>query len=203
LARTVLIYRYALDRTVFPDDNLNCTKESFMNLRGFTVALLGAVSALGQQPAVQANPAPGCTSTPAQLEANKKVAMEFFRTRGAGRVALADPSYKQHNPQFKRRAEENKVSDYEEFKTAFLSQPQGPGAGPGPGVGPMPPRGNPFEIVTAECDIVTIIHKMNRPDPTAEGKFYEFFTFDSFRVKNGKLTEHWDGSMIPPVRRTQ
>jgi predicted SnoaL-like aldol condensation-catalyzing enzyme len=171
-------------------------------LTGSVTALLGAISALAQQqPAVQANPTPGCASTTAQLEVNKKVAMEFFRTRGAERVALADPGYKQHNPEFKRRAAENKVSDYEEFKAAFLSQPQGQGAGPG--AGPMPQRGNPFEIVTAECDIVTIVHKMLRPDPTAEGKFYEFFTFDTFRVKDGKLTEHWDGSMIPPVRRAQ
>jgi predicted SnoaL-like aldol condensation-catalyzing enzyme len=180
-----------------------------MNLKnapvaGFAIALLAAASALAQQPpAMPANPTPGCASTPAQLEANKKVAMEFFRTRGADRVALADPSYKQHNPEFKRRAAENKVSDYEEFKTAFLSQPQGQGAGPAPGAGPMPQRGNPFEIVTAECDIVTIVHKMYRPDPTMEGKLYEFFTFDVFRVKDGKLTEHWDGSAIPPVRRTQ
>ena len=44
-------------------------------------------------------PTAGCTATPAQLEANKKVAMEFFRP-GADRVALADPTYKQHNPAF-------------------------------------------------------------------------------------------------------
>ena len=171
-------------------------------LMGFMMAFLGAASAFAQpQPAVQANPTPGCAVTPAQLEANKKVALEFFRTTGADRVALADTGYKQHNPVFKKRAEENKVSDYEEFKAAFLSQGAGRGGpGPGPAGSAMPPRGNPLEIVTAECDIVTVVHKMYRPDPTAEGKFYEFFTFDTFRVKDGKLTEHWDGSMIPPAR---
>jgi transposase len=46
--------------------------------------------------------------------------------------------------------------------------------------GPQPPPGNPFEIVTAECDLVTTIHKNHRQDPTAEpGKFYEMFTFRS------------------------
>jgi predicted SnoaL-like aldol condensation-catalyzing enzyme len=164
-------------------------------------ALLGSASAMAQPPrAVQVNPMPGCTATPAQLEANKKVALEFFRTTGAERVALADPTYKQHNPAFKKRAEENKVSDYEEFKATFLSQA---GARPAPPAGPAPPRGNPLEIVTAECDIVTTIHKSYRQDPTAEvGTFYEVFTFDTFRVKDGKLTEHWDGSVInPPARR--
>ena len=48
-----------------------------------------------------------------------------------------------------------------------------------------------------ECDIVTIIHKNYRQDPTAApGTFYEVFTFDTFRVKNGKFTEHWDGAAI-------
>ena len=70
--------------------------------------------------------------------------MEFFRAQGADRVALADPSYKQHNPAFKKRAEDNKVSDYEEFKAAFANPPQrGGGAGRGRGQDPnAPPRVN-------------------------------------------------------------
>jgi predicted SnoaL-like aldol condensation-catalyzing enzyme len=167
-----------------------------------------AVPLLAQQPppVVQANPAPGCTATPAQLESNKKVAMEFFRTIGEARVALADPSYKQHNPAFKKRAEDNKVSDYEEFKNTFLAQAAGRGGKKGgPATEPSPPPGNPFEVVTAECDIVTVVHKNYRQDPTAEpGKFYEVFTFDTFRVRNGKLVEHWDGAVInPPAGRGQ
>jgi predicted SnoaL-like aldol condensation-catalyzing enzyme len=169
------------------------------------MALLLAVPLVAQQPpAVQANPTAGCTATPAQLEANKKVAMEFFRTTGEARVALADPSYKQHNPAFKKRAEDNKVSDYEEFKNAFLAQGGRGGPGRGPAAGPAPPPGNPFEVVTAECDIVTVVHKSYRQDPTAEpGKFYEVFTFDTFRLKNGKLVEHWDGAVINPPARGQ
>jgi hypothetical protein len=48
--------------------------------------------------------------------------MEFFRTTGEARVALADPTYNEHNPAFKKRAADNKVSDYEEFKSTFLAQ---------------------------------------------------------------------------------
>jgi predicted SnoaL-like aldol condensation-catalyzing enzyme len=165
-----------------------------------SLAALGSAQAPPQPPAQQANPAPGCAATPAQLEANRKAAMEFFRTTGEARVALADPSYKQHNPAFKKRAEDNKVTDYEEFKSAFLAQ-AGRQGGPGRGAaaGPTPPQGNPFEVVTAECDIVSVIHKNYRQDPTAEpGKFYEVFTFDTFRVRNGKLVEHWDGAVINP-----
>ena len=160
-------------------------------LTGSVSVLFTGAAALAQQ----ANPTPGCSATPAQLEANKKVALEFFRP-GADRLALADPTYKQHNPAFKKRAEENKVSDYEEFKAAFSG---GRGGGRGPATGPTPPPGNPLEVVTAECDIVTVVHKNFRQDPTAEpGKFYEAFTFDTFRIKDGKLVEHWDSAVINP-----
>jgi len=61
------------------------------------------------------------------------------------------------------------------------------------------PAGKPLQIVTAKCDIVTIVDKNFRQDPTAKpGKFYEVFTSDTVRVKNGKLVEHWDSGVINP-----
>src|SRR5438105_7077908 len=116
-------------------------------MKRIAIVLVFAATPLFAQapaPAQQANPAPGCTATPAQLEANRKVAMEFFRAAGADRVALADPTYKQHNPAFKKRAEDNKVSDYEEFKAAFANPQRGGGPGRGPAAGPTPPAGNPY-----------------------------------------------------------
>ena len=178
-------------------------------MKTFTASLIGLgillafapSHTMAQQPAApaqQANPAPGCKSTPAELEANKKVAEDFFRLSGMDRVALADPGYIQHNPAFKKRAEDDHISDYEEFKK-FFANAGAFGGGRGPATGPMPPAGNPLEVVTAECDMVTVIHKTYRQDPTADpGKFYEVFTFDTFRVMNGKLVEHWDGALINP-----
>jgi predicted SnoaL-like aldol condensation-catalyzing enzyme len=167
---------------------------------GVVTALVSiAAPAFAQTPALT----PGCTATPAQIEANKKVAVEFFRP-GADRVALADPSYKQHNPAFVKGGRDAKLSDYEYFKSRFGGpRAGGPGGGAaggrGAAEGPQPPAGNPLEIVMAECDLVTIIHKNFRQDPTAApGTFYEVFTFDTFRVRNGKLVEHWDGAVINP-----
>jgi len=175
-------------------------------MRAFYVAVIvaaGVVLSAGQvfaQGVVA--PAAGCTATPAQLEANKKAAMAFFAPN-ADRVALADPTYKQHNPAFLKGGKEAGLSDYEYFKSRFGGPRQGgPGGGAGRGqapaaTGPQPPAGNPLEIVMAECDLVTVIHRNNRQDPTAPpGAFYEVFTFDTFRVRNGKLVEHWDGAVI-------
>ena len=144
-------------------------------------------------PPAQANPAPGCKASPVEVEANRKVAMDFFRVSGEARVALLDPAYIQHNPLLVQRAQQEHLSDYEEAKSAFLAQATGQVLGLG--LGPTPP-GNRFEIVTAECDLVTIIHSGFRHDPTGQSKFYEAFTFDTFRVKGGKLVEHWDGASL-------
>ena len=69
------------------------------------------------------HPQAGCTATPAQLEANKKVAMAFFAPN-ADRVALADPTYKQHNPAFVKGGKEAGLSDYEYFKSRFGGPPR-------------------------------------------------------------------------------
>ena len=166
----------------------------------FWSKLLGAsfvltTIAAGQDltPPTQANPAPGCSVSAAQLEANRKVVLDFFRSSGEARVALLDPAYKQHNPVVVRRAQQDYLSDYEEAKKSFLEQDHG--TVHGLGLGPTPP-GNRFEIVTAECDIVTVVHRGFRHDPTGQSKFYEAFTFDTFRVKGGKLVEHWDGASL-------
>lgn len=173
-------------------------------VRLVALSLLLAVGTRAQDrtPPLQALPEPGCAVSSVELERNRKLVMEFFRVSGAERVALLDASYKQHNPEVLRRAKKDNLSDYEEVKKLILAQATGPVRGLG--LGPTPP-GNRFEIVTAECDIVTVVHQDFRHDPTGESKFYEAFTFDTFRVKGGRLVEHWDGSAldIPPPASTE
>jgi hypothetical protein len=164
--------------------------------------LLFGITGYAQQIPPQLNPTPGCTSTPAQLEATKKAALEFAFLTGEAKVALADPSYIQHQPVQHKRAQAEGITDYEIFKRTFLAQSAAPAAGAGGAgrgtAGPQPPAGNRAEIVLVQCDIVAVIHKVFLQDPTAEpGTFYEAFTFDAYRVKNGKVTEHWDANTIP------
>ena len=181
-----------------------------MNMKHVSAAtlafgLFAVASAIAQQtpPQVQANPAPGCRATPAEIEANKQVAIEFF-TGTVNRHTLIDPTYKQNNPAIKKAAADAHTSDYDQIQSVLtrLFGPEGTGGVRGRGAapaGPQPPPGNQLEIVTVSCDIVTVIHSQYRQDPTAApGTFYEAFTFDAFRVRNGKLTEHWDGAVIAP-----
>src|SRR5947209_5860910 len=98
---------------------MDIARASFAGL-AFLAAAVGTANAQqASAPSVPVNPTPGCSATPAQLEANKKVALAFFTNTGDARVALADPGYVQHNPVFKKRAADAKVSDYEEFKSSF------------------------------------------------------------------------------------
>lgn len=164
--------------------------------RAFGVALsltLLAAAPVLAQPAAR----PACTLTPAQIEANRQAGMAFFKPgiTGADRIALLDPSYVQHNPVFKKQAQDTGKSDYDTFKDRVGGPPAPP---PAPPAGPRPPAADPYALVTVDCDLVTVLHKNFRQVPgAAAGTWYEVFTFDTFRVKNGKYTEHWDGAVLP------
>jgi predicted SnoaL-like aldol condensation-catalyzing enzyme len=179
------------------------------NLLLVFVLAAASLTVIGTTPAQQlpqaANPAPGCTATPAQLEANKKQAIQFYAGTPDARLPLIAPNFKQHNPAFVKRAQEAHVSDYDEFKATFVGRPAGAGRGPAAAGAVQPPRGNQFEVVMAECDFVTVMHKNFRQDPTAApGTFYEADSFDIFRVgADGKFVEHWDAAVInPPAAAT-
>ncbi len=174
-------------------------------MRVVSVAVLGLSlgAALPMAAQTQETPQPhDCSATPAQLQAEKKVVLEFIRPGITLRelIALIDPGYIQHNPLVVKSAAEKHISDYEEFKLLFTRA----AAAGNPGEtnvldGPARPHGRAPHavIVMAECDLVTAIIRNTRQDPTASpGTTYEQFSFDTFRVRNGKLAEHWDDEEI-------
>ena len=111
-------------------------------LAGLAVLLVASVPAFAQQIPPQMNPTPGWASTPAQLEATKKAALDFAFLTGDAKIALADPTYIQHNPVQHKRAQVEGTSDFESFKKTFLAQPAAPagGGGRGAAAGPQPCR---------------------------------------------------------------
>jgi predicted SnoaL-like aldol condensation-catalyzing enzyme len=57
---------------------------------------------------------------------------------------------------------------------------------------PARTRGRTRELLLADCDFVSIVWKETLPDPDRPGRSYDAFTFDTFRVRDGRLAEHWD-----------
>lgn len=56
----------------------------------------------------------------------------------------------------------------------------------------QPPR--TVEFVVAECDYVAIVWKQVLPDPDTPSRSWEHFSFDTFRIANGKVAQHWDNT---------
>lgn len=120
-----------------------------------------------------------------QGEANKKLVLDFFRVVfEAQNVAAADaylaPEYAQHNPL---------VATGRDGFVAFFSA-KWKKAKPVEAA-----LRNPPVMVMAEDDLVMLMWKVNKPEPSDKSKTYESFWFDVFRVKDGRLVEHWDNAV--------
>ena len=133
------------------------------------------------------HPSPFCTATPTQLAANKKLLIDFYSTSGAAKAAMIADDYVQHDPAFLKREEASGMSSRDGIVAAIMDNSQ-----PAPSGGRQP-DGRELVIVMAECDLVTGVVKRIKPDPQTPGRTFELFTFDTFRVRDGKFTEHWDG----------
>jgi predicted SnoaL-like aldol condensation-catalyzing enzyme len=137
----------------------------------------------------------------ATMEANKKLVNGMFKADKNASDSLKsfydmlDPGYVQHNPEFRRFGEINNLHGREEFMALMpmMMRADGPFAPP-PADAPV---GNPLYKVMADCDMIVVLQQKYLPDPQHKGKYYEAFWFDAWRVKNGKLAEHWDPAEIP------
>ncbi len=145
----------------------------------------------------------------AKQAANEMVVQNFFKpgTTMDERMDILSPDYIQHNPAFVRFAEVNNVQNGRDafklmLETLSKLRGGGPPFGPPQGVaarGPQPPQGNMFYKILADGDLVTVIHQRYAPDPQHKGMFYEVYGFDTFRLQDGKIAEHWDDATIPTM----
>ena len=122
-----------------------------------------------------------------QLAANKQLVLDMWhevidgRNIEAARKYMA-PDYKQNSPS---------APDGLEALIAFLHT-EFPDSEPlEPGTYPL----TDFEFVLAEGDLVQLMFQREIPDPHAEGKTIKVWWYDTYRVADGKITEHWDSAL--------
>jgi len=138
--------------------------------------------------------AQGCSAEEEQR--NMEIVAQFPSTD------VVSESYMQHNPAFKKRAEAAGMTDYAYMLSVFGGNRGGGGGnrgggGGGRGAGANVPQGT--RITMVDCDMVTTIRSRFVQDPNEpEGTLYEQWGFDTFRVENGMIVEHWDSATIQP-----
>jgi predicted SnoaL-like aldol condensation-catalyzing enzyme len=134
--------------------------------------------------ALVAAPIVGIAADTPQEAANKKLVLDYYRdieaTMAAGKMSemrkldaqYRDPGYIQHS----------------------VHGQAGPGTQSGGG---GPPKMGPPKLlaITAEGD--KVIQVTSRSITDSEGKPNDTIIFNMFRVKNGKLIEHWDAFGVP------
>lgn len=126
---------------------------------------------------------PGLTQAE-DVNANKRLVLDFFRiVFEAHNVEAAknylSEDYVQHNPLV--------ATGLDGFMNYFRAK----------WTAPKPVNaelGNPPARIVSEGDLVTVMWKIKKTEPKDKSKSYDAFWFDMFRVKDGKLVEHWDNA---------
>jgi predicted SnoaL-like aldol condensation-catalyzing enzyme len=132
----------------------------------------------------------GCLPVQAQIkgkmtkqeEANLKLVEDWWRTVLVAHhidqmPKFADENMIQHNP--------NAPNGLEPLRKLFSSRP--PTEIPA-SITPPP------AIELSQGDIVLIVFDHEAKEPADPSKTYHYNSFDAFRIKNGKIVEHWDGA---------
>ena len=123
----------------------------------------------------------GAKMTP-QEQANLKLVEEWWRTVLVAHhvdmmTKFADENMIQHNP--------NATNGLAALRNFLGSRP--PTAIPDK-ITPPP------ALELSQGDIVLIVFDHEAKDPTDPSKTYHYNSFDGFRIKGGKIVEHWDGA---------
>lgn len=118
----------------------------------------------------------------ARLAANKKLVFDFWReirqARNVERAAeFLTEAYVEHDP--------NLPSGRAAFARSLGGLPK------------QPPKATIDDLVTivAERDLVVLGFKRELPDLAEEGQTYTTTAFETFRIADGKIAEHWSSAV--------
>jgi predicted SnoaL-like aldol condensation-catalyzing enzyme len=137
--------------------------------------------------ALIATAAPLALALTPQEQANYKLAYDFEREVLQARNPAAASKYyatdiKQHNPNVPTG-----LAGFQEFFGKIMNSPL-----------PVKPEMDPKpDEVVVQGDLVLMMFKRATPEPADPTKTYESFAFDMYRVKDGKIVEHWDAALKP------
>lgn len=123
----------------------------------------------------------------AQEEANKRLVLDMWYHvicgRDLGRAGeYIAPDYIQHSPS---------AGQGLDALVAFLKVELGGDEPHAPGTYEQ----TPFEFVLAEGDLVQLMFKRPVPDPHRPGETIPVWWYDTYRVKDGLIVEHWDSAI--------
>ncbi len=124
----------------------------------------------GAQPPAVPRPPPDCVMAPGRLSANKELVRALFNG------SLSPDA-------IQRRL----ASDFVDHSPRGLLRARG--------VGAVAPRPRALDHVVADCDFVSVVWKEVVPDPDNALRSWEAFTFDTFRLRNDEVVEHWDQTL--------
>jgi predicted SnoaL-like aldol condensation-catalyzing enzyme len=126
----------------------------------------------------------------AQEKANEKIVVDFEReVLQAHNVQPAAkyyaPDIMQHNPNVP-----SGLQGFQDFFSRIWKEPK-------PVEAQLDPKP---EALIVKGDLVMVMIKHTNPDPNDASKTYDSYWFDLFRVKDGKIVEHWDNALKNPPR---
>jgi predicted SnoaL-like aldol condensation-catalyzing enzyme len=128
-------------------------------------------------------------SSDSKLAANKKLVYDFYRIVLRGRQLdqaekYMREDYIQHNPNA-----ETGIKGFKDFFQKFG--------------GPLPVPETLADLVSimAEGDLVTLLLRREYDEPAQPGQKYTSTWFDTFRIQDGKIAEHWDPATKPVPAR--
>ena len=119
------------------------------------------------------------------LEANKRLVFDAGRLLNeAGREDLASQylaeNYIEHDP--------NLDTGREAFERRLREQPDAPVSAS---------LQAPIVALLAQGDLVVLVTARSHPHPVRAGDTYTTTWFDMFRLRDGRIAEHWDGASKP------
>jgi predicted SnoaL-like aldol condensation-catalyzing enzyme len=118
------------------------------------------------------------------LDSNKKVVSDFYRLVYEPRNAELADQYMAANVIEHDPRSQNGLENFVKFLKTLPFDSYDVGS----------ELRNPPAMVIAEADLVTYVFRELVPDPQDRSKTYDHYSYDTYRIKDRKIIEHWSSA---------